>query len=57
MSETNNTPAALPVKDANTIAHEKVLRLECLKLANHPDKGAELVAARAAVFSDYVIGE
>lgn len=46
-----------PEKTEAVVAHEKVLRLECLKLSAMPDTSAPLVLARASAYAAFVIGE
>lgn len=47
-----------PQKDAQTVTHEKVLRLECLKLATGiTTKNNEDILRISKEFSSYVIGD
>lgn len=57
---TAETQSPLEHKDSQTVAHEKVLRLECLKLSTgtrNVDAKPDEITAAAKIFSTYVIGE
>lgn len=49
------TPDTDTAKDANTLAHEKVLRLEALKLSVYPDKPADRILEDAKKYAAFVL--